>query len=74
MSFFGYGPVQAYALRYGGQTLGADELSSIFEDFKPGQDKLITQKEFFKFWSRTSKTMTNAQFVQLVKEMINETS
>ncbi|GLC43284.1 hypothetical protein PLESTB_001489900 [Pleodorina starrii] len=63
--------MQQYANRYGGQTLGAEELGSIFSDFKPGSDNLITQDEFVKFFSRVSKTITNAQFEAMVKEMMN---
>jgi hypothetical protein len=50
--------------------LGASDLSSIFDDFRLGQDNRITREEFFKFWSRTSKTMTNAQFAELMQEMM----
>ncbi|KXZ55390.1 hypothetical protein GPECTOR_3g516 [Gonium pectorale] len=62
---------QMYANRYGGQTLGSEELTSIFADFKPGQDNLVTEEEFLVFFSRVSKTITNAQFEAMVKEMIN---
>lgn len=37
--------MQMYVNKYGGQTLNADELSSIFTDFKPGSDNLISQSE-----------------------------
>ncbi|PNW88558.1 hypothetical protein CHLRE_01g034550v5 [Chlamydomonas reinhardtii] len=63
--------MQMYANRYGGQTLGPEELSSIFTDFKAGSDNLITQEEFLVFFSRVSKTITNEQFESMVKEMIN---
>lgn len=62
---------QQYANRYGGQTLGGDELASIFSDFKPGADNLITQDEFVKFFSRVSRTITNPQFEAMVKEMMS---
>ncbi|PNH12933.1 hypothetical protein TSOC_000157 [Tetrabaena socialis] len=66
-----YRSMQLYVNRYGGQTLGADELSSIFSDFRPGSDNLISQEEFLVFFSRVSKTITNAQFEAMVEEMIN---
>ncbi|GFR39780.1 hypothetical protein Agub_g265 [Astrephomene gubernaculifera] len=63
--------LQMYANRYGGQTLGAEELTSIFSDFKPGSDNLINQEEFLVFFSRVSKTITNSQFEAMIKEMIS---
>lgn len=62
--------MQMYVNKYGGQTLNADELSSIFTDFKPGSDNLISQSEFLVFFSRVSKTITNAQFEEMVKELL----
>ncbi|KAG2501852.1 hypothetical protein HYH03_000350 [Edaphochlamys debaryana] len=62
--------MQMYANRYGGQTLGAEELSSIFRDFKPASDNLVTQDEFLVFFSRVSRTITNEQFETMVKEML----
>lgn len=58
-----------YTNKYGGQALTADELRSIFTDFKPGSDNLITQDEFVVFFSRISLTVTNAAFDAMVKEL-----
>lgn len=56
--------------KYGGSSLSVDELRSIFVDFKPNEDNLITREEFITFFSRVSRTITNKDFDALVVDMM----
>lgn len=59
-----------YVHKYGGSSLSADELRSIFVDFKPNEDNLITREEFITFFSRVSRTITNKDFDDLINDMM----
>jgi Ca2+-binding EF-hand superfamily protein len=65
-----YRMLTQYTNKYGGASLSADELRSIFTDFKPGADNLITQDEFITFFSRVSRTISNSDFDALVNDML----
>ena len=44
--------LQDFAKRHGGGTLGEAELRSIFRDFQPDGDSLITEPEFLMFFAK----------------------
>lgn len=61
--------LQNYANKYGGETLGLDELRSIFADFNPSADMQVGLPSFLTFFSKVSRLMTNADFDTMVEEM-----
>lgn len=63
--------LQEFSKKHGGETLGEDELRSIFRDFQPGSDNLITEPEFLLFFAKVSRTIPNVVFDQLVKDMLS---
>ena len=63
--------LQGFAKKHGGDTLGDQELKSIFRDFEPGADNLITEDEFLLFFSKVSRTIPNGVFEQLVRDMLS---
>uniref|UniRef100_A0A7S0S0D9 EF-hand domain-containing protein n=1 Tax=Chlamydomonas leiostraca TaxID=1034604 RepID=A0A7S0S0D9_9CHLO len=64
------GHLQAYATKHGGSSLGDEELASMFADFHPGEDNLVTLEQFLLFFSRVSRTIPNAAFDELVAELM----
>jgi Ca2+-binding EF-hand superfamily protein len=61
--------LQSFANKYGGETLSADDLRSLFQDFKPASENFITFQEFLLFFSKVSSTITNKDFEDMVDEM-----
>lgn len=61
--------LQSYANKYGGETLGMEDLRQIFKDFKTSDENYITKNEFLMFFSKMSKTITNKDFASMIQEM-----
>jgi hypothetical protein len=59
-----------FVSKHGGAVLSDEELKSIFKDFDESLDNEIDQGEFVKFFSRTAGPMSNAQFEEMVEEMM----
>ena len=59
-----------FVSKHGGAVLGDEELKSIFKDFDESLDNEIDEGEFVKFFSRTAGPMSNAQFEEMVQEMM----
>ena len=66
-----YQDVQLFTSRYGGQVLTQDELKEIFTDFDQSEDNSITKDEFYLFFSKVSLRQKNAEFDQMVEEMLD---
>mmetsp|Transcript_15079 Transcript_15079/g.32687 ORF Transcript_15079/g.32687 Transcript_15079/m.32687 type:complete len:163 (-) Transcript_15079:10-498(-) len=63
--------LQSYTQKYGGESLGDAELRSIFSDFQPSSsDNLIGLEEFLVFFAKVSRTIPNAPFDLLIKELM----
>lgn len=62
--------LQTYANKYGGETLTIEDLHQLFKDFQPAGDNMIGRQEFFAFFARVSRTMSNPDFEEMVREMI----
>lgn len=61
--------LQNYANKYGGETLTLDDLRGLFQDFKPASEHFINLKEFLRFFSKVSATITNKDFEAMIEEM-----
>ncbi|WIA09033.1 hypothetical protein OEZ85_008447 [Tetradesmus obliquus] len=61
--------LQNYANKYGGETLTLDDLRGLFQDFKPASEHFINLKEFLRFFSEVSATITNKDFEAMIEEM-----
>jgi len=62
--------LENFASKYGGETLGQEELQSIFKDFNPHGDNLINQDQFVLYFAKVSRTITNNSFEELVRNMM----
>ncbi|GAX81777.1 hypothetical protein CEUSTIGMA_g9205.t1 [Chlamydomonas eustigma] len=62
--------LERFASKFGGETLGQEELHSIFKDFNPHSDNLIDLDQFLLFFAKVSRTITNYNFEELVKNML----
>ncbi|KAJ9517867.1 hypothetical protein QJQ45_004194 [Haematococcus lacustris] len=62
--------LEAYTRKYGGTCISQQDLASMFTDFRPGQDNLVTQREFLVFFSKVSKAMPNAAFDELIRDLM----
>ena len=59
-----------FVSKHGGAVLSDEELKSIFKDFDESLDNEIDQGEFVKFFQPERGAMSNAQFEEMVEEMM----
>ena len=67
----GFQGLQDFAQKHGGETLGEEELKSLFRDFQPDGNNLITEPEFLLFFAKVSRTIPNQVFDQLVADLLS---
>lgn len=61
--------LQAFANRHGGEALTSADLRALFEDFKPGDDRLVGLPHFLAFFGRAARRAPNGEFDAMIAEM-----
>jgi hypothetical protein len=63
--------LQEFSAKYGGGSLNDTDLQSMFGDMQPTDNGLVNLQQFYIFFSKVSRTMSNSQFDELIKDLMS---